>query len=91
MYARISAEPVSARTRVARHVGAALAGVALAGGLVACESGAASTPLAPEVRRNAPGVDRTAPADSIEEQIHRYRSELDGGAPRAAGGNWRFN
>lgn len=91
MYARISTEPVSARWRAARHVGAALAAVALAGGLVACESGGASNPMAPEIRRNAPGADRTPSPDSVEEQIRRHRSELDGGTPRAAGGNWRFN
>lgn len=79
MNARMSAGRSSNGARLARVVGLTLASATLAVGLAACQTPTQTNTPTPEARRAAPavppGVDLSRPADRIEEDIERLRSE----------------
>jgi len=79
MNARISEGRLSNGILLARVIGLTIATATLAVGLAACQTPTETNPAQPEARRPVPaappGVDLSRPADRIEEEIERLRSE----------------
>jgi hypothetical protein len=78
MNARVSAGRPSDGIRLTRVIGLTIATATLAVGLAACQTPTETNSAQPEARRAAPaapGVDLSRPADRIEEDIERLRSQ----------------